>query len=412
MMNKALHPVFLSVSILYLFFNSFLLPDGLLYTTLLTPFFFINLLQHKGIRIYLVFLLISIVFAALQLPQVDYLKEYIKSFVVMQSVAIFTINAYYVIRDRSDLAATFKVLGSINMVMLVISILCLFIPELKPYLWYEISMSDGLPVIPRLKMLTYEASYYSMIIVPVFSYYLLKKALSGNKTGVLLLTWSASMVLSLSFGVMAALLISIFLVYFFNLNELGRRINLNYFAVAIVLFVLALVLLYQFYPHNIVFERLRNIYAGKDSSAKGRTYESFILAWDIAKTKSLYFGIGPGQLKMIGRDYIIQYYVYANIPAVIRIPNAVAETLNIFGLAGLLFRFAIIGYLFVKTKVWNNYYRLLLFIFIFIYQFTGSFLYNIAEYVLWILAFSPALFPAFNREHFKRSRTAIVPAQS
>ena len=116
MMNKALHPVFLSVSILYLFFNSFLLPDGLLYTTLLTLFFFINLLQHKGIRIYLVFLLVSIVFAALQLPQVDYLKEYIKSFVVMQSVAIFTINAYYVIRDRSDLAATFKVLGSINMV--------------------------------------------------------------------------------------------------------------------------------------------------------------------------------------------------------------------------------------------------------------------------------------------------------
>ena len=119
--------------------------------------------------------------------------------------------------------------------------------------------------------------------------------------------------------------------------------------------------------------------------------------------KSLYWGVGPGQLKLIGRDYIIQYYNYSSIPGTIRIPNAVAETLNIFGLAGLVIRFLAIGYLFFKTKVWDNYYRLLLFLFIFIYQFTGSFLFNIAEYILWILAFSPALFPAFNRVHFKRN---------
>jgi hypothetical protein len=39
--------------------------------------------------------------------------------------------------------------------------------------------------------------------------------------------------------------------------------------------------------------------------------------------------------------------------------------------------------------VWRNYYRLLLFTFIFIYQFTGSFITNVAEYVIWIMAFTP-----------------------
>lgn len=400
-MRKEPSPIFLAVSILYLFFNSFLLPDGLLFTTLLTPFFFINLLRYKGAWTYLVFLSITIIIAAIHYSTIEYLREYIKSFIVLQSVAIFTLNTYYVIKKEENLAVTFKVLASLNMVLLGISILFLFIPLLKPWMWYEISMSEGLPVIPRLKMLTYEASYYSFIIVPLFAYYLLNRSLLKKKVGILFLTLLLSLILSLSFGVLAALIVSIVMVYFLNLNELGRKINLNYFALGVIFLIVGVGLIYWFNPHNFIFDRLSNIFTGKDSSAKGRTLESFKLSWEIAKEKSLYFGIGLGQLKLIGRDYIIQYYVYDNIPAVVRIPNAVAETLNIFGLFGIFIRFSIIIFLFFKTRVWNNYYRLMLFIFIFIYQFTGSFLFNVAEYIIWILAFSPHIFPRFNRQHFK-----------
>jgi hypothetical protein len=206
--------------------------------------------------------------------------------------------------------------------------------------------------------------------------------------------------LSLSFGVLAGILISIILVYCFNLNELGRKINLNYLATGLLIIIVGFVCLYIFNPQNVLFERIRNITSGKDTSANGRTYESFILAWNIAKMKSVYWGIGLGQLKLIGRDYIIQYYLYTDIPPVIRIPNAVAETLNIYGIAGIVFRFAIIIYFFIRTKVWSNYYRLLLFIFIFIYQFTGSFVFNVVEYVIWVLAFSPGLFPIFDKRNF------------
>ena len=70
------------------------------------------------------------------------------------------------------------------------------------------------------------------------------------------------------------------------------------------------------------------------------------------------------------------------------IPNAAAETLAIFGWTGLVLRILVEIFLFFYTRVWTNYYRLLLFLFVFIYQFTGSFITNIAEYVIWILAFT------------------------
>lgn len=410
MNQQAPHRILTLTGILYLFFNSFLLPEGLLYTTLLTPFFFIHLLQRRGIWVYLGFLCLSLILAAVQYPDVQYFRDYVKSFVLIQCVAIFAINTYYVIRETPDMQALFKVLASVNMVLLGFSLCCLFIPVLRPLTWFEISMSEGLPVIPRLKMFTYEASYYSLIMVPLFAYYFLRRSLTGGKTGILLITLAASMLLSLSFGVLACLLLGIVLVFACNLNELGRKINLNYLMLAGTLLAIALVLVLWLNPDNQIFGRIRNIFSGKDASGKGRTTDSFVLAWNIAKMRSVSFGIGLGQLKIVGRDYIIQYYHYSLIPAVIRIPNAVAETLNIYGLVGLVIRFAAIGYGFFKTRVWNNYYRLLLFIFIFIYQFTGSFLFNVAEYVIWALAFSPGLFPQFNRIHFLRKRPAEADA--
>ncbi len=65
-----------------------------------------------------------------------------------------------------------------------------------------------------------------------------------------------------------------------------------------------------------------------------------------------------------------------------------AETLAVFGWVGFFLRFVVEIFLFFYTKVWTNYYRLLLFFFMFIYQFTGSFITNVAEYVIWILAFT------------------------
>src|SRR6186713_1475298 len=45
--QKSKYQLFLGIGCLYFFFNSFLLPDGLLYTILLSPFFLVWLGTHK-----------------------------------------------------------------------------------------------------------------------------------------------------------------------------------------------------------------------------------------------------------------------------------------------------------------------------------------------------------------------------
>ena len=119
---------------------------------------------------------------------------------------------------------------------------------------------------------------------------------------------------------------------------------------------------------------------------------------------SEFWGIGIGQIKIAGENIIKDFYLY-NMDIVVTIPNAVAETLAIFGWVGLSLRILVEIFFFFYTRVWSNYYRLLLFLFVFIYQFTGSFITNAAEYVAWILAFTN-VFPQFDVK--KKYEDAIV----
>jgi len=390
------HSIFLGIATIFMFFNSAGLPDGLLYTTLLAPVFLLFLLNQKGIRTYLLFLLITGALGMVHaVTGIDDPFSYVRSFAMLQAVAIFTIITYDALPGQLEQAGTFKTLATVNLLMLGICLLLRFIPGGTDWVWYTVPISPGVPVVPRLKMFTYEASYYSLLITPLVLYYLLKCWLCKAKVGVLFLSLILSLLLSFSLGVIAGIVISLFLMIIFRFNTLYTKLPVRWLMIASILLIILTVGLYIFYPQNALFLRLHNIWAGKDTSARGRTYEAFTIAWEVAKMKSLYWGTGPGQLKSLGRDYIIQYYHYAHIPQTVRIPNAVAETLSIYGIAGLIIRFGLILFLFIRTRVWNNYYRLSLFIFMFIYQFTGSFISNTAEYMIWAIAFCPGILRAF-----------------
>lgn len=398
-MKQQQHPVlFTLIAVVYMFFNSMLLPEGLLYTTLLAPFMLLLLIRSGGMHLYLPVLFVCLVYAAAHWPSVQFPAAYLKSFILAQATAVFIITAWQAIRKNIDNSNVFKVLGLVNLALLILSLLFLFWPGFSGLVWYKIPISPGIPVVPRLKMFTYEASYYSLIILPVFLYYFLKIWLAGLRPGLIFLSLLFSLLLSFSLGVWACLLLSLVLLFLTHIGTLGKKVQWRYLIPCSIALFLGLGLLYLVYPDNPLYQRIENIFAGKDTSARGRTFEAFTLAVDIAGMKSLTWGIGLGQLKEIGRDYIIQFYQYTNIPATVRIPNAVAETLNIFGVSGLVLRFGLILFLYFKTRVWQNYYRLLLFIFIFIYQFTGSFIFNVAEYILWCLAFSTGILSCFDKK--------------
>jgi len=205
--------------------------------------------------------------------------------------------------------------------------------------------------------------------------------------------------LSLSFGVISALFLTVVFVYLSDLRLLvENRKTIRIVAVAGLAGLLGVIILYKLSPNNVLFVRLGNIFEGKDTSFRGRTTDSFFIAWRVASKKSILFGVGPGQIKLLAVDILRQFYRSNTFTqANTSIPNSLAETLAIYGIIGMVARLGAEIYFFFRTKVYTNYYRLGLFLFIFIYQFTGSFITNIAEYVIWILAFTQGLFPEFDK---------------
>jgi hypothetical protein len=202
--------------------------------------------------------------------------------------------------------------------------------------------------------------------------------------------------LSFSLGVISAIAIAAAGCAILLAGSLIRKKRVrNLVILSVGLGFFGLLLLTIFFPDNPLFSRIGNIFSGNDLSGKGRTSDAFFLADQILNLKSHLWGIGPGQVKIIGASIIRGYYQYPPGYEPIAIPNAVAETWVFFGWAGILLRFGAVTFLLFRTRVWTNYYRLFLFLFIFIYQFTGSFITNIAEYVIWILAFTN-VFPAFD----------------
>jgi len=211
-------------------------------------------------------------------------------------------------------------------------------------------------------------------MVPLFCFYLLQYLFKQNtmKGWLLISMIVLPFILSMSFGVIGCLVVSgmiTYLLYFSRLTRLKRVFNGVLFTGAVLL-VGALVI-YFFFRDNFIVLRVINILNGQDSSGKGRTYDAYFLASKLVQMRDPYWGVGMGQIKIMGADLIGSYYLY-NKDFVATIPNAVAETFAVFGWIGVILRFLVELFFFCYTKVWTNYYRLWLFLFIFIFQFIGS----------------------------------------
>jgi hypothetical protein len=383
----------------YFFFNSLFLPKGLLYTTVLSPLFYYKTVKSKRRTNTLPFVLFLFVYDAIHFYYgVDY-----RSFFISNLLFILTyfsvISFYHFINNYQGLPKLFKEILLSNALLALIAIPFFFAPKnYQEWFWYINKLTVGFDGFPRLALFTYEASYYSLLLIPVWYYYIFKflfNEIEYNKWTTLLLI-TVPMLMSLSFGVIGATILVIFSMSIIFLKKLIKYKKT--FSIALIsLLVLSVVfaLLWVFYPQNVFFARLENILAGNDTSTNGRTKDSFTMAWRIADMKNIYFGAGLGQIKIMIIEMVRKYYNYWGVFPRYDIPNAMGETLAIFGLFGVFLRIGLEVWLFFKTKVFTNYYRLALFIFIFIYQFTGSFITNSVEYVIWILAFSN-VFEQFN----------------
>ncbi len=389
---------------IYFFINSLALPFGLTYMAILSPLLYWWVISTRKKEILLPFFVCLSPFFIMHFILAVNTRAYIFSVINYTTVYIFCQAFYTFLKLSVDPEKIFRQLLIINFVLCLVAIPVYF-TSYDWLLWMEHALTSGVNDFKRLKLFTYEASYYASLFTPLFFFYLLQLVLNQNKMNswLLLPMLFLPYVLSFSIGVVGSVMIAILLTYLLYFKRLTRKKRvLNLFILAGGLSVSAFVILVLFFPQNSFFLRLDNILIGNDSSGNGRTSEAFILARQILEQKSLAWGIGAGQVKILGADIIRSYYLYDLNYTDFAIPNAAAETFAIFGWIGLSLRLLIEIFFFFYTRVWTNYYRLLLFLFIFLYQFTGSFITNIAEYVIWILAFTNA-FPAFDVVSKKRN---------
>ncbi len=394
---------------IYFFFNGLALPFGLTWMSLLAPVFYFWMVRvrQREVMAPLLLVLLPFVLAHLLRGQVQ-TGPYFISLLNIILVGVFALTVSTYLQQTTDPYPLFRRLLLLNTVACVIAGILYFSPW-KDVLWMQQNISSGINDFYRMKLFTYEPSYYALLFTPFFFYFLFRYWLQmpGFKGWLLLPMLALPYLLSFSIGVMAAVLFAlagVLLIHARSLIPRRRVFNLLFNTVA-VLFV-AGVVLFLFFRDNVLFERIGNVISGADTSGQGRTSDAFILAQKILNVSDPLWGCGPGQIKFKGADIIRSYYLYYEETKV-AIPNAVAETLAIFGWVGLSLRILIQLVLFFVTRVWSNYYRLALFLFIFLYQFTGSFITNGAEYLIWVFAFSSA-FPAFRMRHTAATQPAML----
>ena len=387
---------YLPFAILFFFVNSLGLPYGLTYTALLTPFFYYWIVTKRKTEPVLPFILILIPFIIAHFFEPTVSQVYLVSLINVIGVYIFCYAFAIFLNENHSLDFIFKRLLQINFILCLIAIPFYFTP-FYDFFWIEQYLTEGFSEFRRLKMFTYEASHYASLFIPLFFYFFLQLMLKHNTIPAFLLIGMIflPLILSFSLGVIGAAFVAIVGTYLIYGRTLTRKKRIFQFIFSgIVVGVVSVVVLAVFFPSNPLFVRIVNIVSGVDASGNGRTVEAFILADKILDLRNPLWGIGLGQIKIIGADTIRDFYQYP-MEYIISLPNAAAETLAIFGWIGFILRIFIEVVLFFYTRVWQNYYRLLLFFFVFIYQFSGSYITNLAEYVIWILAFTNS-FPQFD----------------
>ena len=392
----------LPFALIYFFGNNFLLPEGLLYTAILTPVFLYYIYREGDFKLMIKWSLLLFIPIPFQLLLGVDLKSYLISTTLLFTAWFFLFAAMRAVKNNvNNLAALFKTVLIINSILILLALVVLPFQALREVFWYSIPISPNIPGFPRLKLLAYEPSHYALLLSPVFFFYLLK-TLTGKVNHVLLAFVAVLLpiLLSLSFGVIGAMVLALLTGTISYVKKLPK-FYWSYFFYS-TLFIVGFVLLTWFiWPANPIFMRIENIFTGADTSAKGRLFNSFWFAWDLIKTHSLVMGVGPGQVKILAHDLIVNYYQYSGEYAeIVRIPNSMGEMLAIYGIYGFALKLFLELYFFIRLKIYNNFFNLVLFLFIFIYQFTGSFLINVAEIGVWVIAFN-ARFPEFEINSLK-----------
>lgn len=386
------------MSFIYFFLNVVGLPTPLSWTGLMT-IVLVKPVVSRHWRWLLGIGGVLVLYAVVHLALGVNVNEYVKSSIYLAFLLYTCFAAHtFLTQYSADFFSAFRWVAMGAFGLFVLGLLALN-TRWEGFFWLSHDfIGDGERVL-RFYGLSYEPSHLALTLSPVFLYYLIKiiEKLAWA-TGARLMAVSIPIALTVSFGFAAALGLTLFsMVGILLITSGGFRKRLLIPAVVAAGVGIAVCSF-----SNPLSDRIWLIFNGNDTSVNGRTTEAFYLGYKCAETKSIWTGIGAGQVKIVGEDVIRPYYAawdpvgYSkeNWP-VIGLPNSMAETLAMYGILGVLIKLAAQIFLFIRFRVHKNYFSLAVFGFMFFYQLMGSFILSTTEMMMWVLAIVP-LFPALD----------------
>lgn len=372
---------------LFFFFNTIIVPSPLVLTNILSIIWWRKALSKRFFKAFLIYSSVLTIYAIVHIANGVNLTYYLKTlilFILIYFSVVATI--LFIERFSASFSTMFKKLDVFGFWLFIIGCIAIFTPFQS--LFWEDHTFTGEEQFIRYQGLGYEASFYAYAVAPIIIYLLINTLIKkfNLKNYFLLVLGIIPVVFTYSFGFFAAMIFGLILSLF--VLVIYKKSFPKRFLYPFIAFLLLFVSVISF--ENEVSKRVWKIARGEDTSVNGRTYEAFYLANEMAKEKNAWFGIGLGQVKIVGERYIRPYYNYPKKEwPIVTLPNAAAETLAIFGYLGLLARLGFQLFLFFKFKVYQNYFQLTLFSFLFVYQLMGSFITSTLEYTFWVIAFTP-----------------------
>lgn len=365
---------YLPVAAIYFFFNGVGLPPGLFYTTVFSPLLYLWLYLEGRHWLTAKFLLVMSPFIlAHMVIGVASPLQYLRSLSLWWTVYITVCAFCWALMKCRSIDRLFEQLIVLNFCATLLA-LAVFPTSLRYFFWLN----------NRLNLLSIEPSGYANLMLPLLVFTalrLLRDNSVRNLSYLMMIALPFLLCQSLGGIVMglAGIGISLMTGYRQFLHRSKSQTLLLYLAIATCALLLT---------PNPISARILQAAAGNDSSTNSRTINAYIAAYAVAAPNNMWWGLGLGQTKFIDLSYL-------GLALGNGFPNIVSYTFAEFGLIGLLTVLMVELYLFFRTRVYLNSFRLAMFVVAFFTQFTGSYPTSVQLYMIWFFAFYP-IFPDFN----------------
>lgn len=373
---------YLPVACLYFFLNRAGLPLGLFYTSIFAPllYFWLYLKGERRLTAKLLLFSSPLIVAHL-INGVSSYAQYLRSLFLLWTVYIAVYAFCWALSRSGTVERLLNQLIILNFLVAILALIILPTP-LWPLLWSDSGqiIAGGGRVLRMNPQGTTEPWAYGQLMLPLLVYSAHRVIRHGSTRNIAYLTMIVfPFLLCQSFGGIGLSLVAVATLILADLRRLLRRGQTWVLLMPSALSMLAMVVV-----PNAISARVAQVIAGNDSSTELRAFFAYPAAWAIASSKSLWFGVGLGQMKLLNLA-MLGHGIESTLP------NAASQTLAEWGIAGLVARFAVEFYFFFRTRTYSDSFRLAMFVVAFLSQLTGSYNDDVQSYLLWFFAFCPVL---------------------